>query len=465
MKKYQDNNAQLDSALDALRGMELSPPASVWGDVEASLNAKRKTRFIWLAGSLVLTGLVLGFAYWLSPFGAQDGLVAIETNRNNVVETGTTTANPAASPAPASEQHAPASHSAGNTSIATESQSPEKNNKGDQNAFAADSEHPENTLVSATATPAITGSTVESKSKRGGKKMQSGSKSESPVIHSQKEWSERLGVAETQALRSKEISPQFSNAFEFRELASSASPIKPRKKITESRFALGLAAGTFNQNLRVANVEADSIAFYARPGAQFQATISYAVNSKLSIEGGIGYSYNTWESPARLLVAPTTDILPASTDTVVFISTPYQYNQVTDIEQAQGLSKNYNPDQQVQLEHSMRYMSYRLGIAYKMVDYRKLCFHVLLQADYLRVLSYSGRFETPSYSMEYPVNGFRESSWGIRPGIGLSYRLVPGLQLFTEAATIIRTTHLLSQPKWKLYENPYGLVAGIRIGW
>lgn len=463
MKKYQDNNTQLDSALDTLRGMELSPPAAVWGEVQASLNAKRKTRFIWLFGSFLLAGLLLGFAYWLSPFGAQDSVIAGKTNRDIALEKGTITSNPTVSTAKDSEAQALVSYSIGKSGSTTRQQSHEVNNIDDQNIAAALSKDSENKLV--ISAPAHSGPMAASNIGNGNNANQSGSETDIPATFINKELQKRQAFSETPLMQPKVVSIELINAFEVQELASTASPIKPKKKITESRFALGLAAGTFNQNLRVANVESDSIAFYARPGAQFQASISYAVNDKLSMELGIGYSYNTWESPARLIVAPTTDILPASTDTVVFISTPYLYNQITDIEQAQGLSKNYDPDQQVQLEHNMRYMSYRLGIAYKLVDYRKLCFNVLLQADYLRVLSYSGRFETPSYSMEYPVNGFRESSWGIRPGIGLSYRLIPGLQLLTEAATIIRTSHLVSQPNWKLYENPYGLVAGIRIGW
>lgn len=464
MKKYQDNNAQIDSALDALRGIELSPPASVWREVEASLNAKRKTRIIWLVGSVVVTGLLLGFGYWLMPFGVQNNIVTNSINPNGVITTGTS-ATPQRPSTESVDDQIAADNPVENNSLAIENQAPGVKNNKDNFAAASDFERVSNTNLPFTEKPHSTSPKSESTINPGSGNIQSASNTEMPEVLKQKALSPLSAGSELQILNSLVIAPAFSNQFEFQELALTSSPIRPKKKITESRFAVGLAAGTFNQNLRVANVETDSIAFYARPGAQFQASISYAVNDKLSIEGGIGYSYNTWESPARLIVAPTTDILPASTDTVVFISTPYQYNQVTNVEQAQGLSKNYNPDQQVALEHSMRYMSYRLGIAYKMVDYRKLCFHVLLQADYLRVLSYSSRFETPSYSMDYPVQGFREHSWGIRPGIGLSYRLIPGLQLFTEAATIIRTSHLLSQPNWKLYENPYGLVAGIRIGW
>ncbi len=462
MKKYQDNNAQWDASLEGLKGLEFSPPQSVWAEVEASLDARKRVRFAWISAILLFIVSFGAYLLWPESSVGKMSKVGKELELSQTAES--------AALMGVGEKK----------SVSGEFQ--KSLEKEVQEAVASS----EKTISIPHETAADEGLVrgndevgtpkgIQSKSQgnRAGKSMGSENVRQNSgysAVQYERIAQENTDFinrnrTETASLSSIPTMSVGNVEWETPTLDQLRLPIKPVKRKGENRLALSIGAGTFNQNLKVANVQADSIAFYARPGAQFQASLAYAVNANLSIEAGIGYSYNTWVSPARLVVTPTTDILPASSDTVVFISTPYVFNEVTDAAQMQGLLQNYNPDQEVRLEHAMRYLNYRVGIAYKLVDYRKLSFHMLLQADYLRILSYSGRFETASYSMEYPVNGFRSNILGIRPGIGLSYRLIPGLQLFTEAATVIRSGHLLSQPGWRLYENPYGLVAGIRFGW
>ncbi len=462
MKKYQDNNAQWDASLEGLRGFESAPPPSVWAEVEASLDARKRVRFAWISAFLLLS-ISLG-TYLLWPESPAGGLSVSGTEIQSTQPAKTLAAKGIATNEPSSGDFQRGEEKLAQEPLAT-SETPVVNaskTTSDQ-SLAQGNVEGTNSGQSRNGTPVQRTADVTSAENN---LQQSGYSAIQPGrIAAENVAFTNRNRAETAAMKSIPLASLANADFEIPGIEQTRLPIKPLKRKGENRLALSIGAGTFNQNLKVANVQADSIAFYARPGAQFQASLAYAVNANLSIEAGIGYSYNTWVSPARLVVTPTTDILPASSDTVVFISTPYVFNEVTDATQMEGLIKNYNPDQEVRLEHAMRYLNYRVGIAYKLVDYRKLSFHMLLQADYLRILSYAGRFETASYSMEYPVNGFRSNIFGIRPGIGLSYRLVPGLQLFTEAATVIRSGHLLSQPAWRLYENPYGLVAGIRIGW
>jgi len=447
MKKHESFSTP-ESLFEGLKTLEVAPPPAVWADIEKSLNQRSRFRFVWLFGAL---GLIGAGTLWMF-LGSRNPETPNLTIASSLPHAVTRTSNAVSEPSEAvakpenkrvseAKPQVPSAQSAAPIRVDEEAVTKVKTGSGNSQSEL----QPSQTSDALAATPIrrATKNTANTSAAVPRMRVPSGP-------HTQA-WA---------SLDSK-ATPTLETAWPAMDaLRSPAAEIPRRKRKAYNTIELFVGAGTFNQNLHMASDHADTLEFFARPGLMIQGGLQWALNPSLSIETSVAWSKNTWDSPASLIVEPNA----SSNSSDVFLSTPYVFSQVTDPEAVSSLMAAYAAQREARLEHVLSYMHYRVGLNYKMVDFRKMSFYVMLQAEYMQIQSYRGQITTGEFTLPYAVDGFRKGVMGIRPGIGLGYRISPRIQFFSEAATALRTSYLTEHSGWRIYENPYGLVAGIRFG-
>jgi hypothetical protein len=447
MKKHESFSTP-ESLFEGLKTLEVAPPPAVWADIEKSLNQRSRFRFVWLFGAL---GLIGAGTLWMF-LGSRNPEIPNEAMASSLPHAVTRTSNALAAVSEAAvkpdnkrvSEAKPQVHVAQSAApIRLDEEAAVKVNSGSRNSQPE--LQPRQTSDAQVAAPKLRAS------KHTANTGTAVSNLNVPTRPYNSAWAS-MDSKGTPALET--VWPTMD------ALRSPAAEIPRRKRKAYNTIELFVGAGTFNQNLHMASDHADTLEFFARPGLMIQGGLQWSLNPSLSIETSVAWSKNTWDSPANLIVEPNA----SSNSSDVFLSTPYVFSQVTDPEAVSGLMAAYAAKREARLEHVLSYLHYRVGLNYKMVDYRKMSFYVMLQAEYMQIQSYRGQITTGEFTLPYAVDGFRKGVMGIRPGIGLGYRISPRIQFFSEAATALRTSYLTEHSGWRIYENPYGLVAGIRFG-
>jgi hypothetical protein len=228
-------------------------------------------------------------------------------------------------------------------------------------------------------------------------------------------------------------------------------------------FSVYAGYGIFDQNLIMANPHADTVSFRAEKGHQFNVGLQYNVSKNWAVDFNYGHSTNNWTSAARIVVEE--ENAPAGLVPHVYMSTNFQFNEVTNASDVNEIL-NENPKQSdVRLVHKMKYAHYRLGVTYSINDFKHWDFRALLQTEYMQLRDVSTFFQAGDHSISYPVSGFKRGIWALRLGINLAYKLSDSFSIYTEASTSVRGTYLMKHPNWKIYENQFGLFCGVRYSW
>ncbi len=228
-------------------------------------------------------------------------------------------------------------------------------------------------------------------------------------------------------------------------------------------FSVYAGYGFFDQNLIMANPHADTVSFRAEKGQQFNVGIQYNVSKNWAVDFNFGLSNNDWTSAARIIVEEET--LPAGIVPHVYMSTNFQFNEVTNTGDVNEILIENPSQSDIQLVHKMKYAHYRLGFTYSINDFKHWDIRALLQAEYMQLRDVSAFFQAGDHFISYPVSGFKRGIWALRPGINLAYKLNDSFSIYTEASTSVRGTYLMKHPNWKIYENQFGLFCGVRYSW